>query len=168
MKLGRIPWINCYPVYAAIDRGLVTVANLSFVAILGTICWTVWMRYVMRAPVTWSEDVTSTAFAWFIFISMAAVHYRRDHVGIDVFTALLPGRAQAAVARFAEAFMVIFCAYAGWLCWRQAVASWGTAETSILRIPVSVFFVAMVLGFWLMAVRSVGYLCGVPPIPREE
>jgi chorismate dehydratase len=25
MKLGRIPWINCYPVYAALDRGLVTV-----------------------------------------------------------------------------------------------------------------------------------------------
>ena len=23
MKLGRIPWINCYPVYAAADRGLV-------------------------------------------------------------------------------------------------------------------------------------------------
>jgi len=26
MRLGRIPWINCYPVYAAIDRGLVPVA----------------------------------------------------------------------------------------------------------------------------------------------
>jgi chorismate dehydratase len=25
MRLGRIPWINCYPVYAAVDRGLVTV-----------------------------------------------------------------------------------------------------------------------------------------------
>jgi chorismate dehydratase len=25
MRLGRIPWINCYPVYAAIDRGLVSV-----------------------------------------------------------------------------------------------------------------------------------------------
>jgi chorismate dehydratase len=24
MRLGRIPWINCYPVYAAIDRGLVS------------------------------------------------------------------------------------------------------------------------------------------------
>src|SRR6266545_1529097 len=23
MRLGRIPWINCYPVYGAIDRGLV-------------------------------------------------------------------------------------------------------------------------------------------------
>jgi chorismate dehydratase len=23
MRLGRIPWINCYPVYAAIDRGVV-------------------------------------------------------------------------------------------------------------------------------------------------
>ena len=25
MRLGRIPWINAYPVYGAIDRGLVTV-----------------------------------------------------------------------------------------------------------------------------------------------
>ncbi len=25
MRLGRIPWINCYPVYRAIDRGLVSV-----------------------------------------------------------------------------------------------------------------------------------------------
>jgi chorismate dehydratase len=25
MRLGRLPWINCYPVYGAIDRGLVTV-----------------------------------------------------------------------------------------------------------------------------------------------
>ena len=24
MKLGRIPWINCYPIYGAIDRGLVS------------------------------------------------------------------------------------------------------------------------------------------------
>ena len=26
MRLGRIPWINCYPVYGAIDRGLVPTA----------------------------------------------------------------------------------------------------------------------------------------------
>ncbi len=25
MRLGRIPWINCYPIYGAIDRGLVRV-----------------------------------------------------------------------------------------------------------------------------------------------
>jgi chorismate dehydratase len=24
MKLGRIPWINCYPVYAAVDQGIVS------------------------------------------------------------------------------------------------------------------------------------------------
>src|SRR5688500_13473422 len=23
MKLGRIPWINCFPIYGAIDRGVV-------------------------------------------------------------------------------------------------------------------------------------------------
>jgi chorismate dehydratase len=30
MKLGRIPWINCYPVYGAIDRGVVA-ANATLV-----------------------------------------------------------------------------------------------------------------------------------------
>lgn len=25
MRLGRIPWINCYPIYGAIDRGLISV-----------------------------------------------------------------------------------------------------------------------------------------------
>jgi chorismate dehydratase len=25
MRLGRIPWINCYPIYTALDRGVVTV-----------------------------------------------------------------------------------------------------------------------------------------------
>src|SRR5215204_680410 len=25
MRLGRIPWINCYPIYGAVDRGLVSV-----------------------------------------------------------------------------------------------------------------------------------------------
>jgi chorismate dehydratase len=24
MRLGRIPWINCYPIYGAIDRELVS------------------------------------------------------------------------------------------------------------------------------------------------
>ena len=25
LRLGRIPWINCYPIYAALDRGIVSV-----------------------------------------------------------------------------------------------------------------------------------------------
>ena len=33
MKLGRIPWINCYPIYAAVDRGLV---NMPAELVTGT------------------------------------------------------------------------------------------------------------------------------------
>ena len=42
MKLGRIPWINCYPVYGAIDRGLVERAGRAGDAAprpSSTICW---------------------------------------------------------------------------------------------------------------------------------
>ena len=42
MRLGRIPWINCYPVYGAIDRGLVPVARRAGDAArppTSTTCW---------------------------------------------------------------------------------------------------------------------------------
>jgi len=58
-------------VFRLIDAALIMIANLSLVVIVFTICWTVWTRYVMRTPVVWAEDVTSLAFAWFIFMGMA-------------------------------------------------------------------------------------------------
>jgi chorismate dehydratase len=32
VRLGRIPWINCYPVYGAIDRGVVTLPEVELVS----------------------------------------------------------------------------------------------------------------------------------------
>ncbi|MEP6571298.1 MAG: menaquinone biosynthesis protein [Gemmatimonadota bacterium] len=32
MRLGRIPWINCYPIYGAIDRGIVALPGVEVVS----------------------------------------------------------------------------------------------------------------------------------------
>lgn len=151
-----------------IDKLLLTISNISLLAILLTVFWTVWSRYVMRSPVTWSEDITSTAFAWFIFISMAAVHNRRGHVGIDIFTSYLPDAWQKIVAVFGDVFMVIFCAYTAYLCSLQAIVSHTTAATTVLHIPLSYYFASLSIGFGLMSMRSAGFVFGVNPIPTEE
>lgn len=151
-----------------VDKVLLAISNLSLVAILGTICWTVWSRYVMRSPVVWSEDVTSMSFAWFIFIGMAAVHNRRGHVGIDVFTSLLPKTAQAFVEHLGDVFMIVFCSYTAYLCTEQAIVSHATAHTTVLSIPLSYFFASLSIGFGLMALRSLSFVLGVPPILAKD
>ena len=151
-----------------IDKILVTIANLSLVIIVGVICWTVWTRYVMKTAVVWGEDITSLTFAWFIFIGMAAVHNRRGHVSIDIVTSTLPKKAQAFLDKLGDVIVAAFCAYTGYLCTQQAIVAHGMSHTPVLDIPLSYFFASLAIGFWLMAIRSVGYLLGVRPIPLHE
>jgi TRAP-type transport system small permease protein len=151
--------------FLLIDKVLLTITNLALVVIVGTVTWTVWTRYVARSPVTWGEDITSLAFGWFIFIGMAAVHDRRGHVGIDIVTSILPPKAKAAVERFADLFVAVFCAYTAYLCGEQTIVSHTMAHSPVLDLPLSYFFASLTLGFALMAIRSLAYVFGVPPLP---
>ena len=157
---------NANLVFGTIDKALLTISNVALSIILLTICWTVWCRYVLGSPVVWYEDITSLGFAWFIFMSMAAVHNRRGHVGIDVFTSMLPQRAQMALEQLSDLFMTVFCSYVSYLCILQVIAT--PARSTILYIPFSYMFSSLALGFAVMAIRSASYVFGVPPLPTEE
>jgi TRAP-type C4-dicarboxylate transport system permease small subunit len=151
-----------------IDKVLMTVANLSLVIIVLTICWTVWTRYVQRTAVTWGEDITSLTFAWFIFIGMAAVHNRRGHVSIDILTSTFSAKVQAFIDKLGDIIVGAFCGYTAYLCASQAVVSHTMAHTPVLEIPLSYFFASLAIGFTLMCIRSIGFLMGIRPIPLHD
>ncbi len=150
------------------DRAALFVANTAMIVMLATICWTVISRYLLRSPVSWSEDITSIAFAWFMFIGMVAVHNRRGHIGLDVFISVLPAWTQTSLARGADIFVAIFCFYTAYLCGLQAYVSQGSAHTTVLKIPLSFFFASLAIGFFLMALRSVTYVFGAHAIEDRE
>lgn len=143
--------------WRTIDRASLFIANVALVVILLVICWTVVSRYLLRSPVSWGEDVTSIAFAWFIFMAMVAVHNRRGHIGIDLFTALMPPKVQTLLNRAADLFIACFCLYTAYLCGWQMIISHHTAYTTVLKIPLSYLFLSLALGFFLLAVRSIGF-----------
>jgi TRAP-type C4-dicarboxylate transport system permease small subunit len=145
----------------ALDRLELAITNTALVVILVTICWNVVFRYVLKTPVSWAEDVTSIAFAWFIFIGMAAVHNRRGHIGIDLVTSLLPDGPRLFLEKGVDWFVMIVCAYTAYLCGRQTVISHYTAETTVLKIPLSVLFISLTIGFALMALRSACFALGM-------
>jgi TRAP-type transport system small permease protein len=128
--------------------------NLGFIVLVSAIVWGVLSRYVTESPATWVEEVSSIAFAWTVFIGAAEVHRRGKHVSVDLLTAFLPPRLREAVAVAALMFATGYCAYVAWLGVLQTVAS-NSASTSMLRIPLSVPYTGLTLGFLMMAVRSV-------------
>jgi TRAP-type C4-dicarboxylate transport system permease small subunit len=150
------------------DRASLFVANLALAVMLGTVCWTVISRYLLHTPVSWAEDINSIAFAWFIFIGMVAVHNRRGHIGLDVFTSALPPWIQVQLGRARDAFVAVFCFYTAYLCGAQSYVSHTSAYTTALKIPLSFFFSSLAIGFFLMAVRSITFLFGSPALEDRE
>jgi TRAP-type C4-dicarboxylate transport system permease small subunit len=54
----------------------------------------VFMRYVLDAPLQWVEELAIAVFIWTIMIGMVSAMKARMHISIDVLTMLLPEKAQ--------------------------------------------------------------------------
>lgn len=140
--------------YARLPSFEHVVMNIAFVVLLAAVSWGVASRYVVVSPATWVEEVTSIAFAWLIFVGAAELHRQGRHVSVDLITAQMPRPVQVALAAAIELLVVAYCFYASWLGLQQTIASHSSA-TSMLRIPLSVAYAGLTLGFLLMALRGI-------------
>lgn len=130
---------------------------LGLVTLVGAICWGVLSRYVITTPAAWVEEVTSICFTWMIFFGSAEAHRRRMHIGVDMLTLLLPPLARRLLEIVVEALVAAFCLYASYLGLQQTIVS-HVSSTSILRIPLSIGYMGLTLGLFLMGLRSIQFL----------
>ena len=65
-----------------------------FIAILGimsiVICYQVFMRYVMAASLSWSEELARYLFIWMAYIAISYGVKKEQHVSVEAFTLLFP------------------------------------------------------------------------------
>ena len=50
----------------------------------------VFFRYVMRAPLTWSEEATRYMFIWFVFIGISYGIRNNTHIRVNIIEVLCP------------------------------------------------------------------------------
>ena len=130
------------------------VAGIALIIVVGAVCWGVITRYVLTQPAAWAGEVAAFAFAWCVFIGAAAVVKRGGHVSIDMFVAFLPGQLRDAINLAARLAGIGFCAVAAWLGFDFALAN-ADNPSAVLRLPLTVLYLAPALGFALMALRAV-------------
>jgi TRAP-type mannitol/chloroaromatic compound transport system permease small subunit len=95
-----------------VDRLNGVVGYIAGVAILGLValvCYEVFLRYVMRAPTTWGNEMISFIFAAIIMLGAGYTLLNRDHVSMDILYSRWSRRTQATVDVLTAGFMLLFC-----------------------------------------------------------
>jgi TRAP-type transport system small permease protein len=128
------------------------VAGAALVIVVAAVCWGVLTRYVTAQPAAWAGELAQTAFAWMVFLGAAAGFKYGMHISIDMLLRTLPGRLNRAVQAAGDVLILLFLGYVLWLALLFNIESW-SVPTSVLRLPRTVVYGSVFVGFAFMLVR---------------
>lgn len=138
---------------------------LILVALVVTV-YAIVMRYVFERPLLWVDELTGYGLVALIMLGMAEAYRRGDHIGIDLLTGRVQGRARRGLAAWADAAVLGFAVVLGWSTWdaisfARAFGSYSAGhieiETWIPQVPLLIG--AVLLGL-LAAARLLGRVLG--------
>ncbi len=129
------------------------VACAALLIVVLSVSWGVLTRYITAQPAAWSGEVAAMGFAWVVFLGAAAGFKRGLHVSIDVLTQRLPAPVERALALVVQVGILVFAAYVFWLGTGFTIRNLSN-PSPVLRIPQSIIYLAVTLGFLSIALRQ--------------
>lgn len=100
--------------HSIVVRVLLTVTKISVivisVAMIAVTLAQVIFRYVIAAPLPWSEEMARYCFVWIVFLGGALGLSRGIHLGVDLFVGMLPEPMQRGLAALTCALIAAFAA----------------------------------------------------------
>ncbi len=93
-------------------RASLAVAKASIIAIsvvmVAVALAQVVFRYVLAAPLPWSEELARYCFVWIVFLGGAIGLARGIHLGLDLFVNMLPRKARRALEALTSLLIAAF------------------------------------------------------------
>jgi TRAP-type transport system small permease protein len=144
-------WRRVSDLAEGLARGIV---GVSIIAIVGITIASVWYRYALNAPVSWSEQVCRILFVWSVFAGAAVLYRNALHIVIDMFVLMLPQRAQKALAMLNEALMLLAGILMVWFGLDISINTLGQTYGALEISPASFYFAApfcgaLIIMFWI-------------------
>jgi TRAP-type C4-dicarboxylate transport system permease small subunit len=135
----------------AIARAAMAAACVLVGVMLAVLALQVFMRSVLDAPPSWSEEVALLAFGWSVLLAIACGVREGIHVRMDIVLELLPAPLRGLCERAmlaAVVFVGLFLAHAGW---RYTMESAGSTSAAI-GYPMPLLYASTVVCGALVAV----------------
>lgn len=122
------------------------------------------MRYFLKSPLQWSEEVVTGLFVWTVFIGSAYAYRKHAHLGVDIVVNLMHGKTRAVVQDIVSILelcilimlTVISAQYAWNLLFVRGV--YKPAVTDVLRMPKIYTGIAVPIGFGLSTIYSIYFM----------
>lgn len=136
-----------------LEEALIVVLMALMTILIGV---QIFMRYVMGASLSWSEELARYFFIWMTYIGIAYAVHKDAHIRVTMATDRLSAAGQIYARILAH---LIFCAFAlfvmyqGWFMVEKTFR-FGQKSAS-LGIPMGVIYLAPFTGFLLTVIRLI-------------
>jgi TRAP-type C4-dicarboxylate transport system permease small subunit len=138
-----------------LNRRLVGASMLALLAACLILTGSVFLRYFLKAPTDWQDEVSVFLLVGAIFFCGAYVQSQRGHVGIEAFGGLLPPAVNRWRILINDLVSLAFCAFFSWKSWTlfmEAVHE-GQTTSSSWASPLWIPYGIMSIGMTLLALE---------------
>ncbi len=126
---------------------------VSLIMMLFLVMAQVFMRYVLRSPLRWSEELARFCFVWMTFLGAGLLAKHSQHMTITFFADRTPPSVQWFLALLNEVLIAALSVMALLQGTRILQVSWSML-TPALRFPMFFFYVAAPVGLTIVAVYA--------------
>jgi len=137
-------------VFDVIEQGIGVVFLLIMFA---SVLIQIFFRYVLRTPMTWTEEAARYSFIWTVLLGAAFAVRRKEHVAMDVMVKRFPANAQRYISFLLNAMIFISLIYLLPVSWKFFYFMKNVSAPT-LNISWGFLFFSAPLSIALMAVHT--------------
>lgn len=117
----------------------------------------IFLRYVMKTGIYWTEEVVTGLFVWAVFIGSAAGFKRHKHIGVDFLVSKLPDGVRKLVNIIVDIILILINGYLSYLSIIYVKSSY-LKPTPVLGVSSVWISSSLVVSLFLMTIYSIIFL----------
>ena len=139
---------------AFLDKITLTTASILLVLIAVIVNWGVFCRYVLFAPLPWSEQIPKYAMIYMGFLGASVGISRNRHIGFDILVTRLPDMIRKLIVIAGRILILFFLVMMTIYGVSFAMAVGFSSNAPMLPIPMFYLFLAVPIGGVFMILQA--------------
>jgi TRAP-type C4-dicarboxylate transport system permease small subunit len=138
-----------------LNRVILAIGGLCLVAACLVLTHSVVVRYLLKEPTEWQDEMAVFLIIGATFLSAAGVQAKRGHVAIEALTGLLSPGVNRVRLLLADVVSLVFCLFFAWKSWSLDHEAWvdGQVSQSTWGPPLWIPYTLMAVGMSLLCVQ---------------
>ena len=140
-----------------LNTSVLVLSILALLAACGVLSTSVFLRYFLKVPTDWQDEVSVFLLVGATFLSAAHVQARRGQIGIEAVASLLPAGVNAVRQALCDLLSLLFCAFFTWKSWTLWYEAYSEGQTtsSSWAPPLAIPYSLMCAGMTLLTLQLV-------------